>query len=58
MTEAKRGHLYIDPALQIPAILTLIVTVTAESLFVGWGFSNVIEAARHWEDPHQLVVFL
>lgn len=54
--DLKRKY-YVDPAVQVPVILALIVLVTAEGLFVGWGFSRVIALASNWENPRQVAEF-
>lgn len=56
---SPRRALYVDPELQFPLILGLIVLVTAEGLFVGWGAAEAVAAARDWRRPdHAARAFL
>lgn len=49
--------LYIDPELQVPVIVVLILLVTLESLFVGWGFYKAISITKQWDRPDQTMEF-
>lgn len=51
----KAGKYYIDPELQFPLIGWLILLVTAQGLFVGWGFYRAILLAQQWERPDQAI---
>lgn len=51
--EARR-RFYIDPEVQFPLILALILIVTFEGFFVGWGLMNAVAAAKDWRNPDQL----
>lgn len=48
---------YIDPELQFPLIGWLILLVTLQGLFVGWGFHRAISIAQQWERPDQMIAF-
>lgn len=52
-----RRRLYVDPEVQFPMILALILIVTAEGLFVGWGLMKAVAAAKEWSNPDQVVRF-
>ena len=52
-----RRRFYVDPALQFPIIVALLVLVVGEGLFVGWGFSKAIAAAKDWDRPDQAAAF-
>lgn len=48
-----RRRLYVDPEVQFPLILALILIVTGEGLFVGWGLMKAVAAAKDWQNPDQ-----
>ncbi len=52
-----RQRFYVDPEIQFPIILSLILLVTAQGFFVGWGFSKAIAVARQWQRPEQAAEF-
>jgi methyl-accepting chemotaxis protein len=52
-----RRKYYVDPEIQFPIILTLIVLVMVEGVFVGWGVSKAAALARAWENPRQAAEF-
>ncbi|MBI4376091.1 MAG: methyl-accepting chemotaxis protein [Elusimicrobia bacterium] len=52
-----RKRLYIDPELQFPLVLSLILLVTGQALFVGWGFYKAVEVARQWDRADQAYQF-
>lgn len=53
----KDAKLFVDPELQFPLISWLILLVTGEGLFVGWGFYRAILLAQQWERPDQAAAF-
>jgi methyl-accepting chemotaxis protein len=40
------------PELQFPVIILLIVLVSLEGGFVGWGFHRAVAIAQEWQRPH------
>ncbi len=46
-----RRRFYVDPELQFPIIMALILFVTVEGAVVGWGFSKAMEVAWDWKRP-------
>lgn len=57
MRQWIRRNFYTDPELQFPLIAALILLVTVQSLFVGWGFYKLIAIARQWDRPDQAMAF-
>jgi methyl-accepting chemotaxis protein len=52
-----RKRFYVDPELQFPIILALIVLVTGQGVFVGWAFGRLVSLARGWDQPDQVARF-
>ena len=52
MNEEKRTRFYLDPDVQFPLVALLIVLVTLEGCFVGWGFYKAVIIAQQWQRAH------
>ncbi|MBI4061575.1 MAG: methyl-accepting chemotaxis protein [Elusimicrobia bacterium] len=52
-----RRRYYVDSELQFPIILALLLLVTLEGVFVGWGFSKAAALARDWRRLDQVAAF-
>lgn len=52
-----RQRYYVDAEVQFPIIVCLILLVSVQGLFVGWGFSKAIAAAKAWDSPDQVLRF-
>jgi len=57
LSEVKDGKFFVDPELQFPLITWLILLVTGQGLFVGWGFYHAILLSQQWERPDQAMAF-
>ena len=56
-TLEKLRSLYIEPELQFRFVVSLLVIVTLESLFVGRGLMNLLFLSGEWQRPALLVDF-
>lgn len=52
-----RQKFYVDPEVQFPVILGVILLVVGQGPVVGWAFSKLIALAREWERPDQATQF-
>ncbi|MFH1618813.1 MAG: hypothetical protein ABIG11_02815, partial [bacterium] len=53
----KRWQFYIDPEIQFPLIISLILLITLQAFLFGWGFYKAITIAKEWERPDQVFQF-
>lgn len=53
----KRRRFYIDPEIQFPLIVSLILLITIQGFLVGWGFYKAIAIAKDWQRPDQMLQF-
>lgn len=53
----RRQGYYVEPEIQLPLTLGLIVVATFEGIFVGWGLHWTIRLAQDWQNARQIFEF-
>lgn len=52
-----RRRYYVDPDVQFPIIVVILILTILMGLFLGWGIYKLISIAKDWERPNQALDF-